>query len=100
MEEKKPEPAPVEPPKAAEDKKPEEVKPAEAPKAEEKPAEAPKPVEPPKPKPKVVIPEPEPEEPGLLEDPMVLAGGGGLIALLLGYVLYKRRRAKPAEGEG
>ncbi|HNN46778.1 MAG TPA: FimV/HubP family polar landmark protein [Azospira sp.] len=98
-EEKKPEPAPVEPPKAVEEKKPEEAKPAEAPKAEEKPAEAPKPVEPPKPKPKVVIPEPEPEEPGLLEDPMVLAGGGGLIALLLGYVFYKRRRAKPAEGE-
>jgi len=75
---------PVEP-AAAEAKKPEEAKPEEKSPEAAKPAEAPKP--------KAVIPEPAPEEAGFFEDPMVLAGGGGVLALLAGYILYRRRRA-------
>lgn len=88
-------PKPVEPPKAAEVVKP--VEPA-------KPVEPPKPVDPPKPVPPVVPPVPDPvPEPGfidaLLEDPLPLAGGGGILALLAGYFLYNRRRAKSASVE-
>jgi len=78
------EPAPVatEPPKAAE-----EPKPAEPPKV----VEAPKPVEPPKPAPVT----PPASEPGLLDDPLPLIGGGGILALLAGYFLLRRRRSEP-----
>jgi pilus assembly protein FimV len=82
---KVPEPAPVveapkaaEPPKVVEEAKP--VEPAKAP--EVKQAEAPK-------KP-VVAPEPESDF-----DPLPLIGGGGLLALLAGYFLLRRRRAEP-----
>ncbi|UCV10804.1 hypothetical protein KI614_11525 [Dechloromonas denitrificans] len=119
-EESKPlEPAKViEPPKPVEPAKPvEPVKVVEPPKeaAEAKPAEPSKPVEvkpaveAPKPaavkKPEAVKP-PEPEEepePGfvetLLADPLPLAGGGGILALLAGYLLFKRRRDHNASVE-
>lgn len=43
-------------------------------------------------------PEPEPEPSFLEENMMPLAGGGGILALLAGYFLYKRRRnTGPAE---
>ncbi|MFZ2268409.1 MAG: FimV/HubP family polar landmark protein [Azonexus sp.] len=102
----------VEPPKPVEVAKPvepvkpvEEVKPTEAPKAPEvvKPAEEVKPVEAPKPvevKPvevvKPVEPAPEAEEPGFLDSllgsPLTLLGGGGVLALLAGFIFAKRRR--------
>jgi pilus assembly protein FimV len=101
-------PKPVEPPKVVEPPKPvEEPKPVEPPKpAEVKPAEPPK-VEAPKPeeKPKAVTPPaPTPvEEPGvvdsLMEDPLPLVGGGGILALLAGYLLFKRRRSQSASLE-
>ena len=101
VEEKKAEPAPAEAAKPAEQPKAEE-KPADAVKVEEKrPEEPPKPAEAPKPKPKAVIPPPEPEEPGFIEEllgnPAMLGGLGGAMALGVGYFLYKRR--KPATGE-
>lgn len=82
----------------------------ETPKVEEKPAEQPEqakpeeaakppapPVEPkPAAKPAPVAPPPV-EEPSLVDDlldnPTLLAGGGGVIALLLGLVAYRRRKA-------
>lgn len=85
----------VEPPQASQQETPPEaLKPEPAPEA----AEMPKP----KPKPKVVIPPPEPApEPSfvddLLGDPSLLAGGGGILALLAGYFVYKRRRASAGE---
>jgi pilus assembly protein FimV len=118
---------PVEPPKPVEAQKPVEA-PKPAPKVEEAPkpveapkAEAPKPVEPPKveapqpaevkpveapkpaEKPKVAPPAPAPvEEPGLVDsllaDPLPLAGGG-ILALLAGYFLMKRRRTSSASVE-
>ena len=92
-------PKPVEAPKV-EAPKPVEPPKVEAPKpAEVKPAEAPKPAE----KPKVAPPAPVPEEePGLVDsllaDPLPLAGGG-LLALLAGYFLMKRRRTPNASAE-
>lgn len=76
--------------------KSDEVKPEAAPEP------APAPAEMPKPKPKVVIPPPEPEpEPSfvkeLLGNPSLLGGVGGILALLAGYVVYKRRRAPAGE---
>ncbi len=106
---------PVEAPKPVEPKVAEAPKPVEPPKVPEaakpvepvKPVEPPKPVEAPKPEaPKVVapVPTPEPEpEPGfvdsLLEDPLPLVGGGGVLALLAGFLLYNRRRARSASVE-
>lgn len=79
---------PAEPPKPSE-----EVKPA----AVEKPVEPPKPVDPPKP---AVRPAPEPEpEVSLFDDPLPLVGGGGILALLVGYLLFKRRRDRYASVE-
>lgn len=88
----------AEPAKEAEPVKPVEVaKPVE----ETKPAEVkpPEPVKPPAPPPEkkpVPVPPPEPEEPslidGLLSDPLPLAGGAGILALLAGYFMFKRRR--------
>jgi pilus assembly protein FimV len=105
---------PVEQPKVVEPAKPvEPVKSAEPPKVEApaKPVEETKPEEqkppvvapePPKPAPPVAEKKPVPpsapvvEEPGfvdsLLEDPLPLVGGGGILALLAGYFLVKRRR--------
>lgn len=104
---------PLEPANVIEPAKPaESVKPVEAPPevpvkpAEDVKPEDPKPPvvapEPPKPAPPVVEnkpvspPAPVVEEPGfvdsLLEDPLPLVGGGGILALLAGYFLVKRRR--------
>jgi pilus assembly protein FimV len=78
--------------KESADKKPVEA--AKPPAEEIKPVVAAKPVEAPKP-PVKPLPEPEPE-PGfvetLLADPLTMAGGAGVLALLLGYGLYKRRK--------
>jgi len=75
--------------------KPEEPKPMPAPDDE-----MPKPKPKPKPKP-AVPPPPPPEEPGfieeLLSDPTMLAGGAGILALLAGYFVYKRRRQNQGE---
>lgn len=74
---------------------------AEAPKAEPAPAPAPAPAaEAPKETPAVPPPvtdeEPEAavEEPGLLSDPGTLAGLGGILVLLLGYLGYRKYKAK------
>jgi pilus assembly protein FimV len=106
--------APVEPPKLAEPPKAQEPAVTEPPKAAEEPksveppkaAEEPKPAEPPKaveaPKPAVPVAQPKPvpapaPEPGfvdqLLGDPLPLIGGGGILALLAGYFLLRRRRS-------
>ena len=105
---------------AAEAKKPvpAAVKPAEAPRAAEavKPAEAPQPAEAPKPaeqavppaKPPVpakpaVPPPPPPEPPSFVEEnPDLVFGGGGVLALLLGYLGFKawRKRKQAAEEAG
>ena len=106
-----PAPAPVVAPPAAPVfaekpvEKPVDVKPAEpvvAKPEEAKPEAKPEPKadEMPKSKPKPVAPPPPPaEEPGfvdeLLDSPLALAGGG-ILALLAGFLLYKRRR----QGEG
>ena len=96
----------VEPPPPAEPVKVEApAKLAEEPKpiVTDKPAEAPKPVEPPKPvKPPVPAPEPVPEPrfvDTLLEDPVPLAGLGGILALLGGFFMFKRRRNLQASVE-
>lgn len=101
-------PKPAEPPQVVEAVKPVEppkpVEPVESPKVPEAtPPVTPKPVEPP-PKAKVPVPPPAPEpEPdfldSVLEDPLPLAAGGGVLALLAGYFLYKRRRAQPSSLE-
>jgi len=92
--------APAEPPKAVE--APKEPAPVAAEPA--KPVEEPKPVEPPKvveaPKPAAPVEPPKPAtppapEPGLLDDPLPLIGGGGILALLAGYFLLRRRRSEP-----
>lgn len=80
----------VEPAKDAE-------KSAEAPKAEAPPA--------PKPKPKPVAPPPPSPEPDLLDqltsDPLYMAGGAGVLAILGigGYVFVRRRRAKSEDDD-
>ena len=94
---------PVEPPPAVAAAAPEATKAAEEPAvkpAEPPKVEAPKPVEPPKPAAPVTPPAPPPElesEPGLLDaifgDPLPLAGGAGILALLAGYFVYRRRRS-------
>jgi pilus assembly protein FimV len=93
------EPKPVEPPKVAEPQKaPEVVAPVEP----AKPVEPPKPVEAPKPEVPKVVPPPPPEPSGgdsLLDDPLPLAGVGGILALLAGFFLYSRRRNKNASVE-
>lgn len=65
-----------------------------APVAAPEPAPAAKPPAPAKPAP-AALPK---EEPGflasLLADPKMLAGGGGVLALLLGYLGYKRRKGR------
>jgi len=108
---------PVEPPKPVEVVKPAEPKVVEAPKEVEPPkapevvkpveptapVEPPKVVEPPKPEmPKVEAP-PPPAEPSIvdsiLEDPVPLVGLGGILALLGGFFLFSRRRAKNSSVE-
>ena len=77
-----------------------QAKPVEAAPVVEPPkvVEAPKAPEPPKPVAPAVAPAPSPEldEPGLLDaifgDPLPLAGGVGILALLAGYFIYRRRR--------
>ena len=98
---------PAEPPKPADvAKAPEAPKPAEAPKPTEaaKPADAPPPVPPPPPKKKVLPPPPPPEpEPSFVEENLPLvAGGGSVLALLLGWLglsAYRKKRAAKDEGE-
>ena len=99
-------PKPVEPAKPVEPPKPaEETKPAEAPKSVEPPipVEPPKPIESPKPSAPPPAVAPPVEEPGLvdslLDDPLPLAGGAGIIALLAGLFIYKRRRLSDAGAE-
>jgi pilus assembly protein FimV len=71
-----------------------ETKVAEKPAATEvKPAPAPVKPAPEKAKPKVVVPPPEPEA-SLLDEPLVLWGGVGIIATLLGGALYYTRRKR------
>ena len=68
-------------------------------KAEEVKPEPKKPVDAPKPKP--VIPPPPPEEPTfveeLLENPLPLAGAGGILALIAAYFVARRRRVGKEE---
>lgn len=105
---------------AAEAKKPvpAAVKPAEAPRAAEavKPVEAPQPAEaskpaeqaappakPPAPAKPAVPPPPPPEPPSFVEEnPDLVFGGGGVLALLLGYLGFKawRKRKQAAEEAG
>ena len=121
VEAKKPDPAPVvvaakpaetpkpaEVPKAADASKPvEQPKPAETPKASEPPKAADaggvaKPPEAPKPKPKPVAPPPEPEPDFIADNMPLLAGGGGVVALLLGWLgfnAYRRKRADAKQTE-
>lgn len=81
----------VEPPKVEEaaPAKPLEAAPAPAPAPATEPKPPVKPAPPPPPPPPVA--EPDFVE-SLLSDPATLAGGGGILALLMGYLLYKRRR--------
>lgn len=122
---KKPEPAPVaaakpaEAPKPAEAAKvPEPAKAAEVPKPVEPPkaAEAPKAAEPPKaetpagetPPPKPPLPkkkplpppEPEPEPSFMEENGLLVVGGGGVLALLLGYLGFSAMRKKRKAAAG
>ncbi len=102
---------PVEPPKPVEAPKPPEPKIVDAPKAVEAPqvvaptpAEVKPPVQPKPELPKVVVPPPPPPpEPdfvdSLFEDPLPVAGGAGILALLAGYFLLKRRRSQNASVE-
>ncbi|MBI4741525.1 MAG: pilus assembly protein [Betaproteobacteria bacterium] len=66
------------------------------PKPEAKPAEPPKPVEPPDPKLEEIVPPPA-EEPDFVEDlidnPLALAGGGGILALLAALFLLRHRKS-------
>ncbi len=83
----------VEPPKGA------DVAPAKSPEAApvQAPAEESRSDVKPAPPPTPSVAEPDINE-ELLADPATLAGGGGILALLLGYLLYKRRRpVAPAE---
>lgn len=94
---------PVVPPAPAE--KPEEANKA-APASEPAPAKPAEPVapaveQPPAQKPAVPPPPPPPEPSFIEENPQLVFGGGGLIALLLGYLGYSSwRRRKQAEGAG
>jgi pilus assembly protein FimV len=60
-----------------------------------RPAPAPRPA--PRPTPRPAPPPPPPEEPdffaGLLDNTMLLAAGGGVLALIAGYLFWRRRRA-------
>ncbi|MGV0976167.1 MAG: FimV/HubP family polar landmark protein [Azonexus sp.] len=94
--------APAEPPKAVEAPKEQAPVAAEPPKAveEPKPVEPPKAVEAPKPAAPAEPPKPAPVAPhapesGLLDDPLPLIAGGGILALLAGYFLLRRRRSEP-----
>lgn len=110
----KAEPAKVEPPKVATvapvapvakvDEKPAEPAKVEPVKADEKaetPAVPPVAAEvdqpAPKKKPKIVLPPPEPEEPSMMEDPLVLGGIGALLlgAIGGGVAFALRRKKKP-----
>lgn len=96
VEEKKPEPPPATKPVEAEEKPAAEpAKPAEPAPAPAKPA--PKPATPKKP----VPPPPPPPEPSFVEEnPELVFGGGGIVALLLGYLGFaawrKKKKARAA----
>ncbi|KAB2923014.1 MAG: hypothetical protein F9K30_11450, partial [Dechloromonas sp.] len=98
---------PVEPPVPVEAPRAPEPASAPAPAAEPpKAPEASKVAEPEKPVPPKAPPVPPPEmepEPGLLDaifgDPLPLAGGAGILALLAGYFIYRRRRSDTASLE-
>ncbi len=77
--------------------KPEEAKPAvPAEPVAAKPAEA---TPPPAPKKPSVTPPPPPEPSFIDENPEIVYGGGGLVALLLGYLGYSSMRRKKAQAE-
>jgi pilus assembly protein FimV len=92
-------PAKGDAPKVADAAKADAPKPADAPKADEPPkaAEAPKPP----PKKPAPPPPPPPPEPSLMDEfmdnPMYLAGGGGVLALLGGYAVYAVRRKRKVD---
>ena len=100
----KAEPAKAEPAKAEPGKDAPKAEPA---KDAEKSAEAPKAEAPPAPKPKPapVAPPPPAPEPDLIDqltsDPLYMAGGAGVLAILGvgGYVFVRRRRAKAEEDD-
>jgi pilus assembly protein FimV len=97
---------PSEPPKAdvakADAPKPDAPK-ADEPKADAPKADAPKAADAPKPKPKVIAPPPPPPKKDfvdeMLDEPLVLAGGGGALALAGGLGFWALRRRKAAAGE-
>ncbi|HTP96363.1 MAG TPA: FimV/HubP family polar landmark protein [Burkholderiales bacterium] len=94
-----PDKAAAAPPAKAPEAKAEAPK-AEAAKAPEATEEKPKP----KPKPKVVAPPPPPPKDlvdEILDEPLYLAGGGGLVALLGlgGFLVYRKKRAKGADDD-
>jgi pilus assembly protein FimV len=67
---------------------------AEQPKEEPAPPPAPAPAPAPAPEPEAV------EEPGMFADPKTLAGLGGIALLLLGYLGFRKYKAKEASPEG
>ena len=95
-------PVPPAPVAATEQPKPEEPKPAvpaEAPKPAEAAPPAPPPPAPPLAKKPAVTPPPPPEPSFIDENPEIVYGGGGLVALLLGYLGYSSWRRKKAQEE-
>ena len=95
-------PVPPAPVAATEQQKPEEPKPAvpaEAPKPAEAAPPAPPPPAPPVAKKPPVTPPPPPEPSFIDENPEIVYGGGGLVALLLGYLGYSSWRRKKAQEE-
>ena len=95
-------PVPPAPVAATEQPKPEEPKPAvpaEAPKPAEAAPPAPPPPAPPVAKKPPVTPPPPPEPSFIDENPEIVYGGGGLVALLLGYLGYSSWRRKKAQEE-
>lgn len=94
-------PAPVAPTEQAKAEEPKPATPAEeAPKPAEAAPPAPPPTEAPVAKKPAVTPPPPPPEPSFIdENPEIVYGGGGLVALLLGYLGYSSRRRKKAQEE-
>ncbi|HRD35357.1 MAG TPA: hypothetical protein PLR02_14020, partial [Rhodocyclaceae bacterium] len=74
----------------------------EAEEIEDTPAPAPDPEPAPAPPPAAPVPAPAPAPSlldSILDDPMLLAGGGGIAVLLLGFAAYRMRQQRK-DGEG